>query len=219
MALSLILSSALSMFRYLCAGNQVYTVGFLLGVTHTVYFRNYYDRKSVAFTVKVPHMAAVLLLLLLCMCVSSTRALSTPSNRAWLPSEVARLRPTALAYLGDAVFETAARRRLLWPPERLDEYSKRVQELTRAEGQSDALKRLVESPQLSLSKDELEWLRRGRNASGRGPSRVSAGTYRASTALECLIGYLSLTDTERMDQIVELVLTDSGFPPCGPGVD
>ena len=52
------------------------------------------------------------------------------------PSEMlGRLNPVTLAYLGDAVWEQAARERLMWPPSKMNDLSSRVQALACAEGQ------------------------------------------------------------------------------------
>ena len=122
-------------------------------------------------------------------------------------AEIGRLSPVALAYLGDAVFELHARQRLLWPPAKVDDLSSRVQSLACAEGQSTALKDLIAA--VELTDDENEWLRRGRNAAGRGPRRLKPQTYREATALETLLGVLYLTDTERLSVILEVVLPAS----------
>ena len=57
-----------------------------------------------------------------------------------------------------------------------------------------------------LTEAEEEWVRRGRNASARGPRRLDPKVYRASTAFECLIGYLHLTDAARCQALLDFVL-------------
>ena len=115
---------------------------------------------------------------------------------------VQRLSPVTLAYLGDAVFEQAARERFLWPPSRMDALSSRVRDMVCAEGQHKVLAHLE---RFGLTDEEHDWLRRGRNASPRGPRRLEAKVYRASTAFECLVGYLHLTDGQRLQDLLDFV--------------
>jgi ribonuclease-3 family protein len=121
------------------------------------------------------------------------------------PSEmVARLSPLALAYLGDSVWEREVRERMLWPPAKLDQLNRRVQQLCCAEGQHAVLQDVVN--QFGLNEGELDWLRRGRNASPRGPRRLKPSVYQASTALETLVGVLHLTDRTRLQQLLDFAL-------------
>ena len=117
---------------------------------------------------------------------------------------VNRLNPVTLAYLGDSVFEMSVRNRLLWPPVKVNELSSRVQRVVCAEGQHALLEHVKAN--FGLTEEEEDWLRRGRNASSRGPRRLDPKVYRASTAFECLIGYLHLTDPERCSDLLEFVL-------------
>ena len=67
-----------------------------------------------------------------------------------------------------------------------------------------------------LTEDEREWLRRGRNASGRGPRRLDPKVYRAASALETLVGYLHLRDPERLADLLEFAFQPA---PSGAGED
>ena len=146
--------------------------------------------------------AALLLSLALAPRASRRGALlsSAADGRPDAEEVVRRVSPINLAYLGDSVLEAAAREEFLWPPARVNELSAFVRNISCAEGQSVLLGRIVDG--FGLTADELEWLRRGRNASGRGPNRVSPQVYRASTSLECLVGYLHLTDPARLQQLL-----------------
>lgn len=117
---------------------------------------------------------------------------------------IGRSSPATIAYLGDAVFEAAMRERLMWPPTRLNALSSQVQTVVCAEGQHAMLKRVTAG--FGLTEEELNWLRRGRNASGRGPRRVDPKVYRAASAFETLVGYLHLTDRERLRELLTFVL-------------
>ena len=117
---------------------------------------------------------------------------------------LARSSPASLAFVGDAVFELAVRERLLWPPAKIADLRSCVQRVVCAETQDVLLKRLIAD--FGLTDDEHEWLRRGRNASGRGPRRVDRATYQSASALETLIGVLHLTDRERLQSLLGFVL-------------
>ncbi len=114
-------------------------------------------------------------------------------------SELQQLSPTALAYLGDAVYELYIRMYYLLPPQRVNSYHSQVVAQVRAEMQAQQL--LLLTPH--LSKAELEIARRGRNAVTRRPKRVAAETYQQATSLETLIGYLYLTDEARLTELLQ----------------
>lgn len=108
------------------------------------------------------------------------------------------LSPVALAYIGDAVYELFVRRALLMPPKRIQTYHRQVVEQVRAEQQSLYLQQLM--PLLTDAEQEI--LRRGRNASPRGPKRLDAKTYQQATSFEALLGYLYLTNLERLADLL-----------------
>lgn len=124
------------------------------------------------------------------------------------PSEMlGRLNPVTLAYLGDAVWEREARERFLWPPAKLDALSSRVQRIVKAEGQAAILEHLIEH--FGLSDDELDWVRRGRNGSARGPRRLDVKVYRASTGFETLLGVLHLSAPTRLAAIFDFLFSSA----------
>ncbi|MGB7522056.1 MAG: ribonuclease III domain-containing protein, partial [Spirulinaceae cyanobacterium] len=53
-----------------------------------------------------------------------------------------------------------------------------------------------------LTKFELEIVRRGRNASSKSPRRLSPDIYQQATALETLIGYLYISDPQRLNELL-----------------
>lgn len=120
-------------------------------------------------------------------------------------SEVQRLSPAALAYVGDAVYELHVRTRYLLPPKRIQAYHEQVVAQVRAESQA----RYLRSLQACLTVDELEMLKRGRNAAARGPKRVDPEIYQQATSLETLLGYLYLTNPSRLTELLSLL----GFEP------
>ena len=114
-------------------------------------------------------------------------------------TQIERLSPIALAYIGDAVFELYVRSKFLMPPKRMADYHDRVVTQVRAESQAVHLSSLL--PYLSDSEKEI--LRRGRNASTMKPRRLSRQIYQQATSLETLIGYLHLTNSERLAELLE----------------
>ncbi|MCT7988637.1 Mini-ribonuclease 3 [Laspinema olomoucense] len=108
--------------------------------------------------------------------------------------EIQQLSPIALAYLGDAVYELFIRAWYLRPPKRQKIYHNCVVSQVRAETQAQMLRSL----EPFLTPNELEILKRGRNAATGGPKRVDAAIYQQATSLESLMGYLYLTDPNRL---------------------
>ncbi len=113
-------------------------------------------------------------------------------------SEIQRLSPAALAYLGDAVYELYIRRRCLLPPKRSEVYHQQVVSHVRAETQASHLRSLMPH----LSESEHEFLKRGRNAALNRPKRLDPEIYQHATSLEALIGYLYLTDPTRLFELL-----------------
>lgn len=122
--------------------------------------------------------------------------------------QVNQLSPSALAYLGDAVYELYIRGLYLLPPQRQHDYHQKVVTQVRAETQAQHLRSL----QPYLTPVEQETIRRGRNAASGRPKRVSAAIYQQATSLETLIGYLYLTDRDRL-----IYLLDKLYPSGGIG--
>ena len=113
-------------------------------------------------------------------------------------AQIQQLSPTALAYLGDAVYELFVRTYYLHPPKRSQSYHRLVVDQVRAETQALHLRSL--SPHLNHT--ELEIVRRGRNAASGRPKRVQPAVYQQATSLETLMGYLYLTDPQRLNQLL-----------------
>jgi ribonuclease III family protein len=113
------------------------------------------------------------------------------------------LNSLALAYMGDAVYETYIRHHLLQKgavkPHLLH---KEATHFVSAKAQSKIIHFLLE--QQRLSEDEQAVVRRGRNAkSGTVPKNTDVQTYRYGTAYEALVGYLYLASrTERLEEII-----------------
>ena len=105
--------------------------------------------------------------------------------------------PLALAYIGDAVYELFIRSQFLFPPQRVQSFHRQVVSHVRAEQQACYLEYL----RPHLTEAEADILRRGRNAVSSRKQRASLQDYQQATALEALIGYLYLTDPQRLADI------------------
>lgn len=115
-----------------------------------------------------------------------------------LVSQVESLSPSALAYIGDAVYELYVRTCYLIPPKRIADYHNQVVAQVRAETQADYLQLL--QPYLTFSEQEI--VRRGRNAVDKKPRRIPAQIYQQATSFETLLGYLYLTNPQRLDELL-----------------
>ncbi len=127
---------------------------------------------------------------------------STTANQL---TQIARLSPIALAYIGDAVFELYVRTKFLMPPQRMANYHSQVVAQVRAESQAVHLSVLL--PHLVDAEKEI--LRRGRNACVTKPRRLSRHIYQQATGLEALIGYLHLTNPQRLQKLLAKLDFDS----------
>lgn len=125
------------------------------------------------------------------------------------PQQIRRLSPTALAYLGDAVYELHVRQHHLFPPQRIEPFHRQVVARVRGEAQAQTLEALIPH----LTPEELEIVRWGRNGAKRSPRHLSIHTYRQATGFEALLGYLHLTQPQRLQEV--LLLTDPVSPIPG----
>ncbi|WP_392533193.1 Mini-ribonuclease 3 [Nostoc sp. C117] len=116
-------------------------------------------------------------------------------------SQVQQISPTALAYLGDAIYEMYVRIFYLLPLQRPETYHRLVVAQVRAETQALHLRSLTPH----LRNTELEIVRRGRNAATGRPKRLDPQIYQQATSLETLIGYLYLTDCQRLTELLEIL--------------
>lgn len=108
-----------------------------------------------------------------------------------------------LAYMGDAVIELLARRRIIGDGDRkVSELNIEAKKYVTAVSQSAAVEKLLPS----LTERELAIFKYGRNAKGVNiPKSASAVDYRRATGLECLFGHLYLEgDTERAEELFDI---------------
>lgn len=114
------------------------------------------------------------------------------------------LSPQVLAYIGDAVYELSVRTHIIARGlARTDKIHGEAVKYVCANTQAEAFRAMENI----LTEEEAGVARRGRNAKGGHIPRGSTITsYRSSTGLECLVGYLFLRgDTERLAEIMEKV--------------
>jgi len=114
-------------------------------------------------------------------------------------SQIQQISPLALAYIGDAIYELYVRMFYLLPMQQTKTYHCLVVAQVRAETQALHLRSLI--PHLKPA--ELEIVRRGRNAASGRPKRVDPKVYQEATSLETLIGYLYLTDPQRLTELLQ----------------
>ena len=121
------------------------------------------------------------------------------------PSELLYMNPTALAFMGDAVYETYVRAFLVSPAKTgVDKLHQASVQYVRAEAQACIIKKLLDN----LSEDELGLVKRARNKrSMTKPKNADPVLYKWATAFEALIGYLYLSGmSERMEDIIRFAI-------------
>ncbi len=117
------------------------------------------------------------------------------------PCDPKLLSPLALAFVGDGVYDLFVRERLVCEANRpVKKLNEEKVAIVRCSSQA----RLVEKLIPILSEEELNILKRGRNAHTQHiPKNASSADYHSATALEALLGYLYLAG--RIDRIRELL--------------
>ncbi len=123
---------------------------------------------------------------------------------------VARSSAQAVAYVGDAVYELYVRLHCLMPLRRNKEYHSIVVSHVCAEAQSRALVRLTEAN--FLTEAEQDVVRWGRNGCRTSLRRIDPEIYQKASGLECLIGYLYLTDPLRLQSVMQEIFTNPIIP-------
>ena len=118
-------------------------------------------------------------------------------------ANINRLNTTALAYLGDAVYEVRIRELIVdrFPRDAGRAHHAAVRYVS-AEGQSAAARQMMTEG--FLTADEEALLKRARNHRTMSrPQHASARDYKLATGFEALLGYLHLAgESGRIDEIV-----------------
>jgi ribonuclease III family protein len=116
-----------------------------------------------------------------------------------------QLNSLALAYMGDAIYETYVRRHLLYSGKvRPNQLHRTGTTYVSAKAQCQILFHMMD--QQMLDEEELAVVMRGRNAkSGTVPKNTDVQTYHYSTAFEALMGHLYLTGKkERLEELISM---------------
>ena len=124
------------------------------------------------------------------------------NNNGYRIKDARLLPPLVLAYIGDSVFELFIREKLVSSGiKNVHNLHRKTITYVRAKAQSFMVHELLDT----LSHDEAEVVRRGRNANSHTvPKNADISDYRYATGFESLIGFLYLTNqTERMNYILE----------------
>ncbi|MBP7860597.1 Mini-ribonuclease 3 [bacterium] len=112
------------------------------------------------------------------------------------------LSPRLLANLGDAVFELFERERQVTVSRNAAKMHKKVQTRVNAVTQALILDQLIEH----LNEEENDIVRRARNVKPSTYRKIDQASYRKSTAFEALLGYLFLTNPQRLKEILFLTV-------------
>ena len=111
----------------------------------------------------------------------------------------AELPGLTLAYVGDAVYELYVRQKLLHKSVKAHNLHQLAVRRVNNNTQAALLQRI----EPELTEVEQGIARRGRNAKGIVPRNADVQTYRKSTGLEALVGYLYLIhDAERLEWVL-----------------
>jgi ribonuclease-3 family protein len=115
--------------------------------------------------------------------------------------KIEAINTTALAYIGDGVYELFVREMMVergWTA--ADRLHRETVKYVRAENQAYAVKQIAEM----LTPEEQDLVRRARNRkSVTKPKNADPVSYKLATAMEALIGFLHLTgQTERIKEIM-----------------
>ncbi len=118
---------------------------------------------------------------------------------------IAQMNTTALAYMGDAVWEVFVRAHLIDEGmTHVDDLHKKAIKYVSAGAQEKILKHLMDG---FLTDDEISLVKRARNhklAASKKNSKKNSMTDKYATAFEALIGYLHLSGSdERLEEVVE----------------
>ena len=110
----------------------------------------------------------------------------------------------ALAYMGDAVYESSVREYILrsTPSLKVNELHKQAVRYVKASSQAKAMIDMLHSD--FLTDQEVSVVKRARNHSANTPKNADVSDYRYATGLEALIGYAHLAgDMQRSYDIIE----------------
>ncbi|GLJ05170.1 hypothetical protein SUGI_0012620 [Cryptomeria japonica] len=141
--------------------------------------------------------------------VSGTLPAIHSNCQTWLPPAPKVEKPrsiynaTTLAYLGDCIYELYVLRHFFFPPLNINEYNRRVMALVCCEAQDALLNKLLEGEFLSEEeRDIIRWGKNRESGKTRTVRRAGAAVYNRASSLETLVGYLYLTNGNRLDALM-----------------
>lgn len=109
-----------------------------------------------------------------------------------------------LAYLGDAVYELYVRKYLISNGLcKVKDLQNNATKYVSAVAQANILNSLIENN--FLTEEEIEIVKRGRNAHSRQNKSTDIITYKKSTGFEALIGHLYMNDRKRLEEVMSEV--------------
>ncbi len=110
---------------------------------------------------------------------------------------------TALAYIGDAVYEIYVRKHVMETGQfNADKLHQMAVKYVRADGQAKAVKELIREV---LDEEETRLVKRARNHKTTSkPKNADPVIYKLATAFEALVGYLYLEENcQRLEEVIE----------------
>lgn len=113
-----------------------------------------------------------------------------------------------LAYIGDAVYEVYIRNYLIKKNiVKVDKLQKEAVKYVSAKSQRVFLEKLIN--QNFFNQEEIDIIKRSRNHKGnRHPKNTDIITYKYATAFEAIIGYFSLTNNKKLDEMMDLIYNE-----------
>ncbi len=127
------------------------------------------------------------------------------SNLLNTNSDIHSLSPLTLAFVGDSVYDLLVRQHLVTLANRpVKELNAMKVTLVNCKSQAESAKIIMDS----LSEDELDVYKRGRNVKVNSASKHSSlADYHSATGLEALFGYLYLSgNTDRIKELFLMIL-------------
>ena len=124
--------------------------------------------------------------------------------------EPGKVRPLALAYLGDTIFDLYIRTRLVMTT-RLQ--TNQMHSLSTGKVNAAAQARMIKSIMPMLSEEEMSVFKHARNQKPASlPKNMSPVDYKLATGLEALLGYLFLTEQDErlMELLNQMVAFENG---------
>lgn len=113
----------------------------------------------------------------------------------------------SLAYLGDSVYEVYIRSYLVSLGLKVNDMQQKSIKYVSAKGQSKYLDEMIENN--FLTEEELSIVKRGRNHKSHSSKSADIITYKKSTGLEALIGYLQINgNIKRIEEIMNYIVGD-----------